>query len=97
MRAHGKMKIADTVMPTNGDFVVLGVNTLHYNVHFHNHTLKVHNKEIDYNEKINDPLFKHGQCEWPMLGAMLWCDYLNNIKNCAFSTSFNKSFPTLDN
>ena len=32
-----------------------------------------------------------------MIGAMLGCDYLNDIKNCGFSTLFNKAFPTLDN
>ena len=96
MCAHGKIKIVDAVMSTDGYCVVLRVNTLHYNVHFYNHAFKVYNKDIDCNDKVNNPLFVHDECE-SMIGAMLGCDYLNNIKNCGFSTLFNKLFPTLNN
>ena len=92
-----KVKIADALISTDWDCVVLGVNSLCYNVNLNQHTFKVHNKEIDCNDKINNPLFKYDQCKLPMIGAMLGCDYLNNIKNCGFSTLFNKLFPTLNN
>ena len=50
----------------------------------------MHDKDSDHKNIDQNPLFL-----WPLIGAMLGCDYIKRTCNYAFVTLFNKTFPQL--
>ena len=71
-----KLGIVDTVMSTDGDCIIHGVERLYFNVNFDTSTFQVFNRKVDYLNTVENPLFAYDCNKWPIIGILLGCDYI---------------------
>ena len=88
-----RMNVIGEVMSSDGDCIMYGTKNLHCEWNFKKRTFRLCDKE-SLNVEGNH-MFKHDQCHWCVIGAMLGCDYLKRVSDCGFATLFNKVFPVL--
>ena len=90
-----RMNLVDAVMSSDGDCITHGASKSHHGWNFVKRTFLFHDKDVESMNALGNPIFKHNENHWCVVGAMLGCDCLNRVHNCGCATLFNKVFPNL--
>ena len=71
-----KIGIVDAIMSTDSDYIMHGVQKLYFNINFNKLTFQVFDRKVDCLNVDDNPLFAYDYEKWPIISALLGCDYI---------------------
>ena len=89
------MGMVDATTSTDGCCIILGSKKLCYDVNCTNIIFKVHDCNVDFQHKEENPLIYYESSKWPLIASLLGCDCVQRMPRVGIAILFNKKLPKL--